>query len=79
MENCDDHGGGEQGLEEVWQLSGSVTVIREVWKVLKMSVSLWRGIMVMWEVKTGVDMGDSCQYIEGWFDIYFGCEFKKIS
>ena len=30
MENCDGHGGGEQGLGEVRQLSGSVTVIREV-------------------------------------------------
>ena len=30
IENCDDHGGGEQGLWEVRQLSGSVTVIREV-------------------------------------------------
>ena len=28
MENCDDHGGVEQGLGEVCQLSGSVTVIR---------------------------------------------------
>ena len=50
IENCDDHGGGEQGLGEVCQLSESVTVIREVWKVLEMSVSLWRGVMVMWEV-----------------------------
>ena len=30
MEYCDDHGGGVQGLGEVWQFSGSVTVIREV-------------------------------------------------
>ena len=30
MENCDDHGGGKQGLGEVGHLSGSVTVIREV-------------------------------------------------
>ena len=30
MENCDGHGGGEQGLGEVRQLYGSVTVIREV-------------------------------------------------
>ena len=30
MENCDDRGGGEYRLGEVLQLSGSVTVIREV-------------------------------------------------
>ena len=31
-------------------LTGSVTVIREVLKVLKMNVSRWRGVMVMEEV-----------------------------
>ena len=30
MDNCDDHGRGEHRLGEVCQLSGSVTVIREV-------------------------------------------------
>ena len=30
MENCDDHAGGEHRLGDVGQLSGSVTVIREV-------------------------------------------------
>ena len=32
----------------------------------------------MWKVERGVERCDSCQYIEGWFDIYCECEFKKI-
>ena len=34
--------------------------------------------MVMWKVERGVERCDSCQYIEGLFDIYCECEFKKI-
>ena len=30
MQRCDCHGGDAKVLGEVWQLSGSVTVIREV-------------------------------------------------
>ena len=26
---------------------------------------LWRGVMIMWKVKRGVERCDSCQYIEG--------------
>ena len=42
-----------KGLEEVHHLTESVTVIREVLKVLKMNVSYWRGVMVMEEVLGG--------------------------
>ena len=42
-----------KGLEEVHRLTESVTVIREVLKVLKMNVSYWRGVMVMEEVLGG--------------------------
>ena len=34
-------------------LTESVTVIREMLKVLKMNVSSWRGVMVMEEVSEG--------------------------
>ena len=37
----------------MYHLAGSVTVIREVLKVLKMNVSSWRGVMVMEEVLGG--------------------------
>ena len=37
----------------MYHLAGRVTVIREVLKVLKMNVSLWRGVMVMEEVLGG--------------------------
>ena len=34
-ERCDGHGGDVKVLREVWQLSESVTIIREVGKVLR--------------------------------------------
>ena len=37
----------------MYYLAGSVTVIREVLKILKMNVSLLRGVMVMEEVLGG--------------------------
>ena len=39
MERCDGHGGDVKVLEEMGQLSKSVTVIREVRKVLERYVS----------------------------------------
>ena len=34
--------------------------------------------MVMWEVLRDMEGCDSCQYIEGRFNIHCECEFKKI-
>ena len=50
MEGCTAHGGSVQDFGEVWQLSGSVTAIREVYKILERYVSWWRGQMVMGEM-----------------------------
>ena len=35
--------------------------------------------MVICEGRRGLERCDSCQYIEGCFDIYCECELKKIS
>ena len=51
MERCDGYRGGVRRYGKVRQLTGSVTVIKEMRKVLERWVSLQRGVMVMRDEK----------------------------